>query len=74
VVGAHVRAILAGVRIQLGIGHPGQAPTQVLTLADEGTGRYRTQARLPHDGAWLATLYLDTRAGRIVLEHALDGE
>lgn len=62
------------VGVSLAFGRPGQAPAHASMLADAGGGRYLAQASLPEGGAWLATLQLESRGERIVLERAVGGE
>jgi nitrogen fixation protein FixH len=65
---------VAGVRVRLGLGRPGQPPTETLDLSEQGDGRYRAMASLPDAGAWLATLSLEARGEQIVLERTLGGD
>lgn len=58
-------------RVQLELGRPGQKPEQSIALPWRGADTYRAQAGLPAGGAWLATLVLEARGERIVLEHGI---
>lgn len=62
------------VGVSLAFGRPGQTPSHARMLVDAGGGRYRALASLPEGGAWLASLQLEAKGERIVLERAVGGE
>lgn len=62
------------VDVALALGRPGQKPSERWPLAPAGGGRYRAEAGLPEGGAWLATLTLEARGERVVLDRILGGE
>lgn len=72
VIGADGQGV-TGVPVQILLGRPGQAPGTTLDLDDVGGGEYRTEARLPDTGAWLARLRLRAGAEEIELERILGG-
>jgi len=65
---------IAGVRVRLGLGRPGQPPERVQELPGTSDGSHRANISLPAAGAWLATLILEGRGERIVLERVVGGE
>lgn len=73
VAGADGRGV-EGVPVQILLGRPGQPPSQTLDLSDVGGGEYRTAARLPDAGVWLARLRLRAGEDYIELERILGGE
>lgn len=73
VLGADGRGVV-GVPVQILLGRPGQPPSETLNLDDVGGGEYRTEARLPDAGAWLANLRLRAGEDNIELERILGGE
>ena len=65
---------ITDVHVRLGLGRPGQPPERIQELPAKSDGSHRVNISLPAAGAWLATLILEGRGERIVLERVVGGE